>query len=77
MNGFDIIKNALSILGEKEPNRLFIGADVRTEYLLFFEGNPPTEKQEAELEIIGVTFVAKYECYGIERFFLWDLAHEQ
>lgn len=77
MNGTKIIDAALLILDVKAPNTLFIGADVRTEYLLFLNDcNPPTKEQEEALNKIGVWYVAKYESYGIDRDLLWDNRNE-
>lgn len=73
MNGFGIINQALAIIGEEKPNTLFMGRD-GYEYLYFFEGDEPTEEQEEELKKINVKWSGKFECYGIDRELLWDLA---
>jgi hypothetical protein len=68
------IKQALHLVGLKEPNCLFIGADVKTDYLHFasvdYEDDvKPIEKQLNKLNVI---FVSKYETLAIEREILWD-----
>ena len=73
-NGYVIIEKALAILGEDRPNVLVMGADLY-DYLLFWEGDPPTEEQEMKLDELGVRYVAKFECYGIEREILWKLKY--
>lgn len=74
MNGFDIIEKALNILGKSRPNTLFATRD----YIMFFEGSPPlSAKQETELEELGVFFVSKFECYGIDNDRLLEIAKNQ
>lgn len=68
MKGLEIITEALKILEEEKSNTLFFDKD----YLYFFEGNPPTKLQEESLNEIGVYFVGKYECFGIDKDVLWD-----
>ena len=67
-----ILKRALQQLDLEEPNVLFIGGDVTKEYLMFHEGDKLEGNEHVYLEAIGVTYVAKYAGYGIEREFLWD-----
>lgn len=68
MKGLDIITESLRILGESKSNTLFFDKD----YLYFLEGEEPSRDQEAKLNEIGVKWVAKYECYGIDGESLWD-----
>lgn len=72
MNGLKILETALKMLGEEKPNRLFVGSE-NQEYLLFLEADPPEdEKLIKELEFIGVYYVGKFECWGIDVDVLWD-----
>lgn len=72
-NSYELIEKALALLGQRKPNIMFFAADVKTEYLMFYKCDySEVEEIENQLEELGVTFVAKYECLGVERLNLWD-----
>lgn len=73
MKNFEIIEQALKMIGLTKPNCLFIAADVKTDYLHFAEVDySQIWDIESELNKLGVVFIPKYETLAIERETLWD-----
>jgi len=71
MTGFDIIEKALVVIGAKKANILFVTHD----YVMFYMGNPPESNQmEDELNNMGVYYIGKFECYGIDNEVLCEVS---